>query len=187
MKRIVLLAGVALFIACNSGNKEEVASVAPPKDSSATSTADENISYPYTAGYSSKFAIGDAKNAQKILSLWKDWDNGDLSKGKDIFADTVSFYFWDGTSMHSSRDSATASAQKFRDTYASVSSRVDAFVPLKSTDKNEDWVAIWGMETHTDKKGKVDSISLHEVWRLNKDGKADLVYQFAAMTKPPKK
>jgi hypothetical protein len=186
MRKIVLFAGISLLAACNSGTKEEVASVAPSHDSAATA-ATENITYPYTAGYSSKFAIGDPKHAQLILGLWKDWDNGDLSKGKDVFADTVSLYFWDGTNMHASRDSCIASAQKFRNTYASVSSRVDAFIPLKSTDKDESWVAIWGMETHTDKKGKVDSINLHEVWRINKDGKTDLVYQFAGLTKPAKK
>ncbi len=185
MRKIVLLAGIGLLAACNSGNKEEVASVSPSHDSTAN-TAAENITYPYTAAYSSKFAIGEPKHAEAILRLWKDWDNGDLSKSKDVFADTVSLNFWDGSSMHASRDSCVAAAQKFRDTYASVTSRVDAFVPLKSTDKDENWVAIWGMETHTDKKGKVDSINLHEVWRINKEGKTDLVYQFAGMTKPKK-
>ena len=185
MRKIVLIAGIGLFVACNSGNKEEVASVGPAKDTSATAAA-ENVTYPYTAAYSSKFSIGDAKNAQMILRLWKDWDNGDLSKSKDVFADSVEFNFWDGTKMHTSRDSAVAAAQNMRNTYASVSSRVDAFIPLKSTDKDENWVAVWGMETHTDKKGKVDSIDLHEVWRINKDGKTDLVFQFASMTKPKK-
>jgi hypothetical protein len=95
-------------------------------------------------------------------------------------------YFWDGSRMHASRDSVIAAAQSMRNGYASVTSRIDAFTPLKSVDKNENWVAIWGMETHTDKKGKVDSINLHEVWRINKNGKTDLVYQFAGMTKPKK-
>jgi hypothetical protein len=185
MRKIVLFAGISLLAACNSGTKEEVASVSPNADSSASAAAD-NITYPYTAAYSSKFAIGDPKDAEKILSLWKDWDNGDLSKSKDVFADSVNFYFWDGTHMNTTRDSAIAAAQQMRNSYASVISRVDAFIPLKSTDKNENWVTIWGMETHTDKKGKVDSISLHEVWRINKDGKTDLVYQFAALTKPKK-
>ena len=186
MRKIVLLAGIGLLAACNSGTKEEVSSVGPKADSAATAAA-ENITYPYTAAYSSKFTIGDPKHAQMILGLWKDWDNGDLSKSKDLFADRVELYFWDGSSLKTTRDSAVAAAQSERDKFASVSSRVDAFVPLKSTDKDESWVTIWGMETHTDKKGKTDSINLHEVWRINKDGKTDLVYQFASMTKPPKK
>src|SRR6266480_4099197 len=186
MRNVLITAGFGLLLACNNSPKEEVASISPNKDSSATAPA-ENISYPYTAGYSSKFEICDPKNAQMILNIWKDWDNGNLANSKNVFADTVTLYFWNGSVLHASRDSALAAAQKMRDGYSSVKSRVDAFVPLKSTDRNENWVTIWGMETHTDKKGKVDSIALQETWRINKDGKTDLVYQFAEMSKPPKK
>ena len=186
MRKIVLMAGISLLAACNSGTKEEVASIAPNADSSAAATS-EKVSYPYTAAYTSNFAIGDPKHAQMILSLWKDWDGGDLSKGKDVFADSVEMYFWDGSKMHTTRDSVLAAAQSMRNSYASVTSRVDAFGPLKATDKGESWVSIWGMETHTDKKGKVDSINLHEVWRINKNGKTDLVYQFANLPRPAKK
>ena len=58
---------------------------------------------------------------------------------------------------------------------------------IESIDKNENWVCVWGMETDTDKKGKVDSSYLQETWRFNKDGKADLFYQFRAAATPPKK
>ena len=184
MRKVLLFASIGLFVACNSGTKEDVGSIAPA-DSTAKST--EDVTYPYTAGYSSKFAIGDAKHAQKILSLWKDWDNGDLSKSKDVFADTVEMNFWDGNKMRASRDSVIAAGQSFRNMYSKVTSSIDAVTPLKSTDKDENWVAIWGKEVHTDKKGKVDSINLHEVWRINKNGQTDLCYQFASMSKPPKK
>ncbi|HYJ38303.1 MAG TPA: hypothetical protein VEV87_06785 [Chitinophagaceae bacterium] len=186
MLKIVLIAGISLLAACNSGTKDEVASVAPNADSSAAASA-ENITYPYTAMYSSKFTIGDPKHAKLVLDLWKDWDNGDLSKSKDKFADSVYMYFWDGSKLEATRDSVIAVSQKFRDSYVSVTSSIDAFVALKSTDKDESWVNIWGKEIHTDKKGKVDSINLHEVWRINKDGKTDLCYQFANMPAKPKK
>ena len=78
-------------------------------------------------------------------------------------------------------------SQRFRNSVASVQNKVDAFMPLKSTDKNENWVAVWGKEIITDKKGKIDSTNLHEVWRINKDGKADLMSQFSQKNPPPKK
>jgi hypothetical protein len=43
------------------------------------------------------------------------------------------------------------------------------------------------MEKDINKKGKVDSFYLQETWRFNKDGKADLLYQFKAAGAPPKK
>lgn len=185
MRKILLFAGISFLAACNSGSKQEVSSMAPAKDTSAA-PANENLTYAYTAGYSSKFEIGDAKNAQTIMALWKDWEDGDLSKSKDKFADSVDLWLADGTHMHGARDTIIAQSQKFRSSMTSAKNRVDAFVPLKS-DKNESWVAVWGMETDTYKNGKTDSTNLHEVWRINKDGKADLLYQFASRTTPPKK
>jgi hypothetical protein len=58
-------------------------------------------------------------------------------------------------------------------------------VPLRSTDKNEDWVLVWFKEYRTDANGKKDSTEMQETWRLNKDGKADLLYQYAQQN--PKK
>ena len=185
MRKVLFIACIGLLAACSNGSKQEVSSMAPAKDTSAAATPTENLTYAYTAGYSSKFEIGDAKNAQTIMNLWKVWEDGDLSKGKDLFADSVDLHLADGSHMQGSRDSVLAQSQRFRSSMTSAKNKVDAFVPLKSTDKNESWVAVWGMETDTWKNGKTDSTSLHEVWRINKDGKADLLYQFAASTIPP--
>ena len=184
MRKVLFIAGLGFLAACNNGSKEEVSSMAPAKDSTASAST-QNLTYAYNAAYSSKFEIGDAKNAQTILALWKDWEDGDLTKSKDRFADSVDLYLADGTHMHGSRDSVIAESQKFRNSMTSSKNRVDAFTPLKSADKNESWVAVWGMETDTWKNGKTDSTNLHEVWRINKDGKADLLYQFSSRTTPP--
>jgi len=58
---------------------------------------------------------------------------------------------------------------------------------VKSTDRNEHWVLIWGTETDTYKNGKVDSTELQETWRFNQDGKANLVLQYNKPASPPKK
>ncbi|HLG39724.1 MAG TPA: hypothetical protein VI461_08645, partial [Chitinophagaceae bacterium] len=64
---------------------------------------------------------------------------------------------------------------------------VDAVFAVKSTDKDENWVTIWGTEIQTDMKGKVDTVSLQETWRFNKAGKVDLMFQAArkGMLPPP--
>lgn len=104
-----------------------------------------------------------------------------------MFADSVEMHFADGSVMHSGRDSAVAAAQSFRNTFASSVSSVDAVMALKSTDKNENWALIWGKEVDTDKKGKTDSFYLQETWRFNKDGKADLMFQYKQEATSPKK
>ena len=184
MKKFLIVTAIAAAVACNDASeKEKISSVGPASDSAKT----EDVSYPYTATYSSKFEMGDTKHAQMILNLWKDWDNGDLSNGKNYFADSVEMHFADGSTLKGSRDTVLAVSQKFRSTLGTVSSTVHAVLPAKSIDKDQNWVLVWGTEKTTDKNGKMDSTSLQETWRINKDGKVDLLYQFAAKTSPPKK
>lgn len=190
MRKIFIIASLALVVSCNnSGDKAKTDAM--KSDSSATTattaTTMPDIQSPYTMNYSSKFEIGNPKNAETVLSLWKDWDNGNLANGKNSFADSVTFHFSDGSMMHASRDSMVAAGQKMRDNLASSVASVDAVLSVRSTDKNEDWALIWAKEVNTSKKGKVDSSYVHELWRLNKDGKVDLVYQFRASAAPPKK
>ncbi|MFL5808056.1 MAG: hypothetical protein ACJ749_00965 [Flavisolibacter sp.] len=186
MKRVFIVGFMAFFAACNnSGDKAKVESMSAAKDSSTTTMAE--INSPYPVGDSSKFEMGNPKNAETILNLWKDWDNGNLMNSKDRFADSVTLHFANGATISTSRDSALAMAQAERNKLASSVSTVDAVTSLKSSDKGENWALIWGKEVDTDKKGKVDSSYLQETWRLNKDGKADLVYQFRAAAAPPKK
>ena len=182
MKKVFVLASIVFLAACNSNKTEKQ----EPMKSETTPTM-KDINSPYAIGYSSKFVMDDPKNAETLLALWKAWDNGDLSAAKNMFADSVELHFSNGSMMHSTRDSVLASAQNIRNTFATSVSSVDAIMAVKSTDKNENWALIWGKEVDKDKKGKVDSFYLQETWRFNKDGKADLLYQFRAAGAPPKK
>ncbi len=186
MKRILVIASIAMLAACNSNDTEKTDSMKSTADTS-MAPAMRDINSPYPVAYSSKFTMGDPKNAETVLNLWKVWESGDLSASKDMFADSVELHFADGSMMIGSRDSVVANAQKFRNTLKSSVSRVNAVMAVKSTDKNENWALIWGMETNTDMKGKVDSTYLQETWKFNKDGKTDLLYQFRASAAPPKK
>jgi hypothetical protein len=174
----VVISMSSVLFSCDSEKKTDEVE---PKDK----TASENIEYPYKAEYSSSFEIGNPKHSEAILKLWKSFDNGDLSVTKDLFADTIHIYTKEGMTIEGPRDSVVMGAQQWRDQLASVQSKVTAFVPLRSTDKNENWVLVWGTEISTDKAGKVDSVYLQETWRIDKDGKVDLMYQYGAKPEPP--
>lgn len=171
MQKILIVVLSVVLFSCHAEDKKEPDSKGAAPEASA--------SLPYTATYSSKFEMGNAKNAEAILAAWKSWDDGDLKTSRKLFADTMHFYLRDGSQMHGATDSTMAGAQAFRSSFAAVKSTVHLYVPLKSTDKNESWVCIWGTEVSTDKQGKVDSVGLQETWRFNKDGKIDLLYQFS--------
>jgi len=183
MKKVLLLATMAVLAACNSNTPAATNDTAKPSADSAVA----EIQSPYTIDYSSKFVMDHPKNAEAVLRLWKDWDAGTLMASKDLFADSISLNMGDGSSMHGKRDSLLAGMQEFRNTFASAVSTVNAVMAVKSTDKDENWALIWGKEIDTDKKGKVDSFYLQETWRFNKEGKINLIYQFRAPAAPPKK
>ena len=174
------------LIACNAGeDKAKVESMAATADSSKKETV--AVTYPYNIDYSSSFEIGDAAQARMLLELWKDWDNNTLAMSGSKFADSVNLNFADGTNISGPKDSVIAISQRYRDMFSKVESSVSAVIPLKSTDKNENWVTVWGKEVYTDKKGKTDSSFLQETWRFNKEGKVDLLYQYRAKPQPPAK
>jgi hypothetical protein len=186
MKKVLVLTSLAVLAACNSNEPAKVDSMKSASDSTSSATI-RDINSPYAIGYSSKFVMDDPKNAESLLTLWKVWDGGDLSSHKDMFADSVTLYLADGSMIHGGRDSVVAGGQKFRNSFATSVSSVDAIMAVKSTDKNEHWALIWGRERDTNKKGNVDSFDLQETWRFNTDGKADLMYQFKHASTPPKK
>ncbi len=178
-KTIIAVFAIILF-SCKAEDKKESDTKGPVKGSQ----SDSSSLYPAT--YSSKFEMGDAKNVDALKTVWKAWDDGDLKAGRKHFADSMHFYLRDGNTMEGKTDSIMTGAQSFRDMYTTVKSTVHAILPLKSTDKNEHWVCVWGTEVSTDKQGKSDSVGLQETWRFNKDGKIDLMYQFGRSLVPVK-
>ena len=182
MRKIFLFAVIAFSAACTSSPDKTTTEDVKVSDS--VPAKQETVSYPYTPDYSSDFEIGDTKHAQTLLALYQNWDNNTLDNSKSAFAEIDTMYFSDGTMFAGSRDSLFAIANKMRGRMGSVVDSIHAWVPLRSKDKNEDWVLIWTREISTDPKGKKTAKELHEAWRFDKNGKINMVYQYEQ--RPPK-
>src|SRR5215472_7865211 len=113
MKFHLLLSAAVFMAACNSTPSGQTVMAKAPD-----SVSSQTINSPYPIGYSSKFAIDSPKNAETLLAIWKNWDNNNTAAFKDLFADSIDFYFSDGTIIRTRRDSAIAMAQKVRNSYA---------------------------------------------------------------------
>ena len=172
MKKIFLLvAGAALFTACNNETKSDTAAA----DSTAVKSS---APLPYTASYSSSFKMGNPEYSALILQgSWKDWENNTMDNMKSWIADTITAFHSDNT-MVKGADSLVARWKRGRAGYSSVIDTINAVVPLYSTDKNENWVLVWATEINTKVDGKKDTSAVMETWRINKDGKADLLLQY---------
>lgn len=176
MRRLLAIAAIAACIAgCNQ-------SPVADKTEAGTTRAADSTKYPYKATYSSDFSIGAPANAKVILDIWKAFEENHLQDTKELWGDSVTLELAGGMKLHASRDSMIAMGTAERSRYASLVDSVEAWMPLHINDKNEDWVAVWGMEYTTDAKGKKDTTDLHEVWQL-KNGKAVYMLQFSAKRK----
>ena len=175
----------AALAGCTSKSDETKSDAMNSDSSRMESRKMDTLSYPYTPQYSNKFEIGDSKNSLNILKLYKDWDNNTIDNSKDLFADSLIMIFSDGTMVSGKRDSVFNIVRKVRATVGSITSDLIAWVPLRSTDKNEDWLSVWFTEHRVSLNGKKDSSYYQETWRLNKDGKVDRFYQYEQ--KVPKK
>jgi hypothetical protein len=179
MRNLIIPFTLVCLVACNNG---EVKSMHTATDSSNV----DSTNYPYTASYSHNFEIGNSKYSLAILQLYKDWDNNTLANSKDLFAENNdTMLFSSGNMFVGNRDSLIAMATQARSQLKTVVDSIHAWIPLRSKDRNEDWVAIWSREYSTDAAGKTDMRELHELWRFDKDGKINLLYQFAVVPKMP--
>jgi hypothetical protein len=171
-KMFLVLMGAALFSACNNDTKS-TATIGG--DSTA---AKPPAALPYVASYSSSFKMGNPDYCAMIVQgSWKDWEKNTMDNMKSWVADTIVAFQSDNTRIMGV-DSLQANWKRGRAGYTSVIDTLNAVLPTYSTDKNENWVLVWATEINTDTKGKTDTVAVMETWRINKDGKADLVYQY---------
>jgi hypothetical protein len=138
---------------------------------------------PYTAMYSSNFRIGNPTYSSMVLNLWKDWDDNMLDRHVNWFADTLQYLSSTGN-VTKGQTNVLDLVKKSRNSFTASKTTLDAWIPLKSVDKNEDWVALWGQETDTYPDGHTDVYDLHEIWRINKDGKIDMIKQYTSKPTP---
>ena len=176
MKKILLLlTAVALFAACNKETKST-------SETTDTTTATALV-LPYTPNYSSSFKMGKPEySAMIVQGSWKDWENNSMDNMRSWVADTIVAFHSDNT-MVNGVDSLTARWKRGRAGYTTVIDTIHAVLSTRSTDKNEDWVLVWAKEINTDTKGKIDTVELMETWRINKDGKADMLLQYDRHTR----
>lgn len=172
---------VLAFAALSCGDKKEAG-----HDGDAKANVPANM-HGFTADYSASFIMDSATNSETVLALWRNWAEGDLSKARPYFGDSLSLFFPDGSMMVGPTDTILNGVQGFRSTFKSIDIGLDAVFAVKSTDKDEHWVAIWGTEIQTGIEGKVDTLSIQETWRFNKAGKIDMMMQAArkGMIPPP--
>ncbi|MEO6733033.1 MAG: hypothetical protein ABIN01_17545 [Ferruginibacter sp.] len=174
MQKLIAFFSLAVVaISCNNKAAESSTETTGKADSASTKPA-----LPYTASYSSSFEMGNDDFTGTILQgSWKDWENNTMDNMKSWVADTIVAFHSDNSVIRGA-DSLQARWKRGRAEYTSVLDTIQAVMPVYSKDKKENWVLVWAKEINTKANGTKDTMYLQETWRINKDGKADMLLQF---------
>lgn len=177
MRNFLSLLAVALFAtACSNQTKTEASN----DDVKVKAAA----SLPYVPSYSASFTMGDHPEYTTMIAQgsWKDWENNTMDNMKSWVADSLVAIQSDNT-MIKGADSVIARWKAARAKYSSVVDTLEAIMPVYSTDKKENWVLVWAKDMSTKTDGTKDTAWVMETWRINKDGKADMVLQYDRQTR----
>lgn len=163
----ILFALVA--VSCNQKSENAASTEAAPA---------AQVALPMPVTYSSSFEIGNPAYAAMIVQgSWKDWQENTMDNMRKWVADTVVILQSDNK-MIRGVDSLMANWKRGRAKYSAVTDSINAINSVYSTDKKENWVLVWATEYNTKTDGTKDTAAVMETWRINKDGKADLLLQF---------
>lgn len=175
MKKLILIFIITIVaISCNqkSDNAANTETAAVSK-----------VPLPMQPTYSSSFEMGNpAYSAMIVQGSWKDWQDNTMDSMQKWVADTIVALQSDNTMIHGV-DSLMANWKRARAAYSAVTDSINAVLPTYSTDKKENWVLVWATEYNTKTDGTKDTAAVMETWRINKDGKADLLLQYDRHTR----
>jgi len=179
-KLFYALIAVGLLLACNNKKSEEKTS----GEKTGEKKTMDNITYPYTAAYSSDMALGDPNHSKIVLDMIKCWENNKMQDMRALLYDTVNCTFADGSKFSGSPDSLIKMGQMYRDMYTNVTIKLDAWMPVHLNDRNEDHVLVWERDYTTDKNGKIDSLASHAHYEIRNNKIAGWGEYQAKMTPP---
>jgi hypothetical protein len=142
-----------------------------------SNTLQDTVFYPYSPIYTDSFERGNPIHARKVLEIWKQFESGDVRHLASYFTDTITLVFPDKFIM-GERDSLLRYFQKRRNEFEDVQCYIDAWLPLKVAERNEDVVFLWGRQDESSTGKKRVYRVLHEIWRFDPSGKIKRMEQY---------
>ena len=126
----------------NTENKHTIDSISITVRKQTTDALQANMPNPFTLNYSHNWQIGDTAHIKKVMEFIKEFELNDFSK-KELFSDYVEVYFMK-TEGFFLNDTLIAKLQKQRADLINPRIQLLSVIPLKSTDRNENWVIVLG-------------------------------------------
>ena len=125
----------------------------------------------FTAAYSNKWSMGDSINSTMIMNFLNKWENNSMDTS--FFSDWAYYkYNWE------TKDSILKKLKVERSRFAKWKISISSIVSLKSTDRNENWVTVYGSVNKKDVMG-INSLTNFTQWyKIEKDLKISFFKEF---------
>ena len=165
-----------LLGACNT----QIGSTISAAGDTTTSVQKNPLTYVYTATYSSDVtAPSHPENAQKVLIVWKMFEQNKIDSMKPYWADTITYNDAGGMHFRGPTESLLNVAKKDIEGLDSLRFDLVSWQSEHVNDRNEDWVRIWARERRYSKNKQPDTSQIQENWRI-KNGRIDYFDQYKA-------
>jgi hypothetical protein len=144
---------------------------------SGTETKPAEVYYPFAPRKDVDFEKGDKNFANIVLNIWRGYSSGNVKGYRKYFADSLKLVFNDKVITGRS-DSVLNIYQDRRNKLSTLQAHIDYWQPVFEKEKQEDWVLLWVTHEGTKPDKKMDSYSIHQVWKFNQEGKIFLMQEY---------
>jgi hypothetical protein len=125
----------------------------------------------YTSSYSNKWSTGESINSTVVMKFLNKWENNLIDTS--FFSNWVYYkYNWE------KKDSMLSKIKSERDKFAKWKISISSIASLKSIDRNEDWVAVYGSVNKKDLKGIASVTNFTQWYKMDKNLKISFFKEF---------
>lgn len=181
MKRLIV--STLLLLLVSAGHTGFAQAAKPEKNKNKTKdAATQPANLPYATTYSSQWTMGNPALAKRVLDEYRHFETA-TPGDPNFLADTVAMVA--GGQVMQGKDQVAGAVEQARSMLSSVQFIPSAVLALRSTDRDENWVAVWGTQKSKMPDNSEVSIDFNHVWRFNKDGKVDYIQMLESKSPPP--
>ncbi|MEP6556709.1 MAG: hypothetical protein ABJB11_24350 [Ferruginibacter sp.] len=141
----------------------------------------ENMPNLYTANYSNEWEKGDTSYNKVVMNFLKDFETNNF-KHEGLLSDYIELHF-PGVNDYFEKTKAIIKLKESRSGFINIKIRLQSVIPLKSIDSNEDWVFVCGNMINTQENGTLENTDFFQQFRINKEGKINLIKQYEFVSK----
>jgi hypothetical protein len=154
----------------NEQDKEKIQRI----DKSIKTKVDEALkgrSHLFTSTYSAQWTKGDSANTEVVMKFMNSWENNSI----DTSLLSLWVYF---KNDYEKKEILLDKLRMERNNFAKWKISVSSIIPVKSIDREENWVIVYGTVNKRDLKDNMSAINFTQWYKVNKENRIEFFKEF---------